>query len=130
MRTYKAKLTDLDQVLNDILADYAGQMTEGMKQAVKTIAENAKEETKAGAPVGKGQRRGKYRKGWAVRNEEDRMSASSIVHNRTDYQLAHLLEKGHALRQGGRSPAKVHIAPAEQKAIREMEKAVERLAQG
>lgn len=130
MRTYKAKLTDLDKAVNEILTEYAGQMTEGMKVAVKTIAGNAKEETKAAAPVGKGPKRGKYRRGWAVRNEEERMTAHSIVHNRTDYQLAHLLEKGHALRQGGRSPAIVHIAPAEQKAIREMEKAVERLAQG
>lgn len=130
MRTYKAKLTDLDQVVNGILEDYAGQMTEGMKQAVKTIANNAKEETKAGSPVGKGRQRGKYRRGWAVRNEEERLSASSIVHNRTDYQLAHLLEKGHALRQGGRTRAFPHIAPAEQKAIKDMERAVQRLAEG
>lgn len=130
MRTYKAKLTDLDKVMNEILTEYAGQMTEGTKEAVKTVAENAKEETKAGSPVGKGKKRGKYRKGWAVRTEEERLSVTSIVHNRTDYQLAHLLEKGHALRQGGRSPALPHIEPAEQKAIKELQRMVEKLAQG
>ena len=130
MRTYKAKLTDLDKVMNEILAEYAGQMTEGTKEAVKIVAENAKEETKAGSPVGKGKKRGKYRRGWTVRNEEERLSISSIVHNRTDYQLAHLLEKGHALRQGGRSPAIPHIEPAEQKAIKELQRMVEKLAQG
>lgn len=131
MRNYKAKLTDLDKVVNDILTDYAGQLTDGMKLAVKTVAENAKEETKAGSPVSKnGKRRGKYRKGWAVRTEEDRMSASSIVHNRTDYQLAHLLEKGHALRNGGRAKAIPHIKPAEEKAIKELQRMVEKLAQG
>ena len=130
MRTYKAKLTDLDKAVNEILTEYAGHMTEGMKIAVRTISENAKEETKAGSPVGKGRKAGKYRKGWAVRTEEERLSAESIVHNRTDYQLAHLLEKGHATRNGGRTKAIPHIEPAEQKAIKELQKAVERLAQG
>ena len=131
MRTYRAKLTDLDKAINEILTDYVGQMTEGMKEAVEIVADNAKEETKAASPVGKkGRKRGKYRKGWAVRTEEERMSATSIVHNRTDYQLAHLLEKGHALRQGGRTKPIPHIEPAEQKAISELQRMVEKLAQG
>ena len=128
---YRAKLTDLDKTVNEILTDYANDLTEGVRQAVKTVANNAKEETKAASPVrDRGRRRGRYRRGWTVRTEDTRLSSTSIIHNRTDYQLTHLLEKGHALRGGGRSKAIPHIGPAEEKAIRELEKAVQILAQG
>lgn len=130
MRTYKPKLDDMGAVLNDILKDYGDYITEGMKVAVTSIANNAKEETKAASPVGKGPRRGRYRRGWAVKSEEERLAKSAIVHNRTDYQLTHLLEKGHALRNGGRAKAIPHIGPAEDKAVQELEKAVTKLAQG
>ena len=62
------------------------------------------------------------------------MRADIIIHNRTDYQLTHLLEKGHILKRGGRTlgrvPAKVHIAPVEERAIKNLEEAIEKIAKG
>ncbi|WP_420837676.1 HK97 gp10 family phage protein [Bacillus mesophilum] len=58
---------------------------------------------------------GDYRKGWRAK----RVGNKFIIHNATDYQLTHLLEKGHAKKGGGRVPAYPHIRPAEQRAIDE-----------
>ena len=127
-RTVKAdKLAD---AVNEILKAYGDHVTEGMKEAVKKIADEAKRETRNASP----KRTGKYRKGWAVKDTSTRLSAEAIVHNRTSYQLTHLLEKGHALRRGGRTIGHVkafpHIGPAEERAVKNFEKAVEKLAEG
>ena len=41
---------------------------------------------------------------------------SVAVHNKRHYQLAHLLENGHALHQGGHTRSFKHIAPIAEKA--------------
>ena len=59
-----------------------------------------------------GRRNGAYNKGWRFSREGDKI----IVYNETDYQLTHLLEKGHVIVRNkeaiGLSPAIPHINPA------------------
>lgn len=66
---------------------------------------------------------GDYSKGWRLKKSGKKF----IVHNATDYQLTHLLEHGHALRNGNRTRAIAHIRPAEEKAVNQFLDNLERL---
>ena len=105
------------------LEDYADTTTDGVKAAVKKAADTVKKEISAGAPV----RTGKYAKSWATKTTAESSHALEItVHSRNRYQLAHLLEHGHAKRGGGRVAARPHIAAAEEHGIEELEREIER----
>ena len=105
------------------LLEYAELATDVMKDCVKKAGNTVKKETQAGAPV----RIGKYKKSWAVKRQKETSSTLEVVvHSRNRYQLTHLLEKGHAKRGGGRVRAIPHIAPAEEKGIRELEEGIKR----
>ncbi len=105
------------------LENYADTTTDGVKAAVKKAADTVKKEISAGAPV----RTGKYAKSWATKTTAESSHALEItVHSRNRYQLAHLLEHGHAKRGGGRVAARPHIASAEEHGIKELEREIER----
>ena len=105
------------------LLEYAELAADVMKDCVKKAGNTVKKETQAGAPV----RTGKYKRSWAVKRQRETSSTLEVVvHSRNRYQLTHLLEKGHAKRGGGRVRAIPHIAPAEEKGIRELEEGIKR----
>ena len=64
---------------------------------------------------------GDYARGWKVSKKE---RGSLVVHNATDYQLTHLLENGHVIRNKkgtyGRTNGIKHIEPAEEWASDEL----------
>ena len=105
------------------LLEYAELAADVMKDCVKKAGNTVKKETHAGAPV----RTGKYKRSWAVKRQRETSSTLEVVvHSRNRYQLTHLLEKGHAKRGGGRVKAVPHIAPAEEKGVRELEEGIKR----
>lgn len=67
---------------------------------------------------------GDYATSWTYGvGDTKRTLHTMVVHaEKPEYALTHLLEKGHQNRDGGRTPAKVHIEPAEQAAVEELEK--------
>ena len=131
----KVRVDELSSALANILTEYGNDVAGATRRAVNEAAREAKKEAQKDSPVGTKKKRksgyqGKYKKGWTVRETWTRLRSENVVYNRTDYQLTHLLEKGHALPQGGRSRPIPHIRPAEQRAIEKVKKAVEKIAKG
>lgn len=111
-----------DAVMEGLL-EYAELATDVMKDCVKKAGNTVNKETQANAPV----KSKRYQKSWAVKKQKESSNALEVVvHSRDRYQLTHLLEKGHAKRGGGRVRAIPHIAPAEEKGIRELEEGIRR----
>lgn len=113
----------LADTVMEYLDEYADVSTEGMKKAVRKAGNTVKKEISANAPKDTGA----YGKSWSVKNtKETSKSLEVTVYSRNRYQLAHLLEFGHAKRGGGRVAGKIHIAPAEGNGIRQLELEIER----
>lgn len=127
----KTSIDNLDKAFMDVLNEYKNACDENAEEAIKYTAKEAVQELRKANPAGSG-RYGSwkaYNKGWTVmqtkRDKRDHKSAT--VHNKDHYQLTHLLEKGHALVQGGRAKAFPHIAPVAEQAE---EKLVKRMTEG
>lgn len=113
----------LADTVMECLNDYAEVSAEGMKKAVRKAGNTVKKEIGANAPKDTGA----YAKSWAVKNtKENSHSLEVTVYSKNRYQLAHLLEHGHAKRNGGRVAGRSHIAPAEETGIRQLEAEIER----
>ena len=113
----------LADTVMEYLNDYADVSAEGIKKAVRKAGNTVKKEIGANAPKDTGA----YAKSWAVKNTKENSHLLEVtVYSKNRYQLAHLLEHGHAKRNGGRAAGKSHIAPAEETGIRQLEAEIER----
>ena len=106
-------MTSIDDMAAEImegLSEYAELADTAMKKAVRKTATAVKNEISANAPV----RSGRYKRSWTTKKiKENSHTLEMTVHSKDRYQIAHLLEHGHAKRGGGRVAAIPHIAPAE-----------------
>ena len=117
----------LADTIMDTLEEYAGIAAEDVKQAVKDAGDVVKDDIRSHAPKDTGD----YAKSWAVKKVKETSNRLTVaVHSRNRYQLAHLLEFGHAKRSGGRVAAQPHIASAEQKGIEYLEEEIRKALEG
>lgn len=114
----KIKPEQMADEIMKMLEEYKDLADSDVEKSVQSVSKETKRMVQSASPV----KSGGYSKGWSVKKEKSsRGKYSVVIHNRKKPGLTHLLEKGHAKRGGGRVSGKVHIAPAESYAIREIE---------
>lgn len=94
--------------------------------AAKTVANEAANKLKNTSP----KKTGKYARAWKVKTEKGSANIDKVVVYNKRYQLTHLLENGHVVRNKkgtyGRAPAQPHIAPVNEWAADELPREIER----
>ena len=106
------QIDNLNKAIQDALKEYNDSVVQGLKKNTETAMKELVKTTKATAPVGK---RSKHYK--------DSISSKTLSESQygitkvwfvkgSDYRLSHLLNNGHALRDGGRYPGTNFIGKA------------------
>jgi len=103
----------VDKEIMKYLQEYKEDVSEVVEIVSNRVGKKATEELKIKSPTGY---RKSYAKGWRLKKDKIGKNKYIVkIHNKTDYQLTHLLEFGHATRNGGRTEAIPHIRPVEEK---------------
>lgn len=129
----EVKVGNLAKEIRILLDEYTEEVQEALRFAVPDIAKKAQKQVAANAKEKGLERTGDYIKGWTVKKTNGVNFVSAVVHNKDRYRIAHLLEHGHAMRDGkGRVIGDdvkgiEHIKPAEEWANNEMAKIWDKL---
>ena len=117
----------LAKAVSDQLKEYSELTADVMKTAVKKAGNTVKKDIGENAP----RKSGDYAKSWRTKKTRESTNELEVtVYSPSRYMLAHLLEHGHAKRNGGRVQAIPHIAPAEEKGMEQLEEDIERSLNG
>lgn len=122
------KLVNIDQLNEAIinsLEDYNREVIDGVKKVTKQAMNQLVKDSKATAPVGK--RSKHYRDNITSKTlEESDFGLSKLWYVKgSDYRLTHLLNNGHALRDGGRYPGTNFLGNAVDKVVPDYMKEIE-----
>lgn len=116
----KISSSNISSEMQKILSKYGNDVRDVVRRLVKKAGEEARDELRQTSP----KRTGRYAKHWRTSEYTWSSLGAEITVSVAPphYRLTHLLENGHANRNGGRTPAKVHIKPVEEEVKRELEK--------
>ena len=117
----------LGEAIAKELTLYDKKIIEGIKKEAKNSMSRLVKETKATAPVG--HRKKHYRDSiTSTKQSENSRSISYVWHVKgSDYRLTHLLENGHALRNGGRTAGTHFVQNASDPILQQYLTAVEEI---
>ena len=116
-------LEQFEKAVKGLLDEYGAEVVHAVQDVVPDVGKEAARKLRAESP----RKTGKYKKGWTSQSNITRTGAEATVYGKSGtYQLAHLLENGHAKRGGGRTTPIQHIEPVEQCAV---EEALQRITQ-
>lgn len=126
----KVKVDNLTKAILTELENFQDVTEEACEKGVTKTAKEAVKSLRNAHPAGSGKYGSwdEYNRGWKVMQTktDKRYHKKATIHNETDYQLTHLLEKGHALVGGGRARAFPHIAPVAEKCEEELLKTIKK----
>ena len=95
--------------MENILNDYTGQVQKIAADEFNVIAKECVQRLKESSPKNSGE----YARAWHLKKRQTIKGVADFVVYNDVYMLTHLLEYGHEMRNGKRSPAHEHIAPVE-----------------
>lgn len=112
MSGVNCKIEHLNDTIKGVLDEYNDDVVKGLKKETKNAMKDLVTNTKETAPVGN--RSKHYRDNIASKTlNENRYGITKLWYVRgSDYRLSHLLNNGHALRDGGRYPGTNFIGKA------------------
>lgn len=112
-----SKTESVSLQMEELLNDYVEEVQQVLDESIEEVSQKAVEKLRSSSPVGA---TGRYAKGWDVKKD----GTGRVVYNKTDYQLTHLLENGHAIvnqyGKYGRVEGVKHIKPVEDWAVSEL----------
>lgn len=110
----KVNINNFADAIISEMTKYKDLCNEDIKEAVNETTQEIKKELKSASGLTEWT---DYNRGWTSKTLVKNSNVTkNVVYNKTHYQLTHLLEKGHAKVNGGRTRAFPHIAPAEEHA--------------
>ena len=127
-----AKTGSIAIQMADILDGYSKEVKRAASDSIDKVAKESVRKLKDTSPKRTGAKHvRKYAEGWRVKRERGPDGiVTATVHNKTNYQLTHLLENGHVIKNGkgeyGRTNGIKHIAPVEEWANSELPLEIER----
>lgn len=127
----RVKPIDLSKAIAELLEEYGDQVYNVIEECIDTVSEEAKDKLRAENHF-RNEASGAYAGSWINEKLEGKpLTVTRVVHNENHYQLAHLLENGHVIKNGtgrtfGKTAAFPHIKPVNDWANKELVAMVER----
>ena len=117
------QISEMERVIMDALEQYADKAADVIGETLPLVGQETAQDLRATSP----KLTGNYAASWTYGMQTSRGSKKKnklVVYNKKHYRIVHLLEKGHAKKNGGRVEAQVHVKPAQNRAE---QKAIERI---
>lgn len=131
-RSKKIGVIDLQKAVAEVLKQYGEQVYDVLADSINEVTDTAVSKLQGVQSFAShGHPTGVYSASWGKEQvAKDRLRYNLVVRNSEHYRLTHLLEKGHANRDGGRTPAYPHIAPVNDFVNEELVKIIKNKLEG